>query len=96
MDKKKLLDQASGEERMLLARVLDRAEQAEQRNIPACSDFLSPAQRMAVEDLLREHPPEEDMTRLAQRITAAVRRSQTEHQDDITVAVLRLHRLEQE
>ncbi len=49
-----------------------------------------------VEDLLREHPPEEDMTRLAQRITAAVRRSQTEHQDDITVAVLRLHRLEQE
>lgn len=49
-----------------------------------------------VENLLREHPPEEDMTRLAQRITAAVRRSQTEHQDDITVAVLRLHRLEQE
>ena len=53
MDKKKLLDTASGEDRMLLARVLDRAEQAEQRNIPACTDFLSPAQRTAAEDLLR-------------------------------------------
>ena len=53
MDKKKLLDQVSGEDRMLLARVLDRAEQAEQRNIPACTDFLSPAQRTAAEDLLR-------------------------------------------
>ena len=47
-----------------------------------------------VESLLREHPPEEDMETLARRITAAVRRSQTEHQDDITVAALRLHRLE--
>ena len=53
LDKKKLLDQAAGEDRMLLARVLDRAEQAEQRNIPACTDFLSPAQRAAAEDLLR-------------------------------------------
>ncbi len=48
----------------------------------------------SVESLLREHPPEEDMETLARRITAAVRRSQTEHQDDITVAALRLHRLE--
>jgi len=37
MDKSKLLDQcgALGEDRTLLARVLDRAKQASERNIPA-------------------------------------------------------------
>ena len=34
---------ALGDERMLLAKVLDRAAQAEERNIPAATDFLSPA-----------------------------------------------------
>ena len=45
MDKSKLLDQcgALGEDRTLLARVLDRAKQASERNIPAATDFLSPA-----------------------------------------------------
>lgn len=56
----------------------------------AYTDGIAP-----VEALLREHPPEEDMPQLARRITAAVRRSQTEHPDDITVAALRLHRLEE-
>ena len=47
MDKSKLLDQcgALGEDRTLLARVLDRAKQASERNIPAATDFLSPAQQ---------------------------------------------------
>ena len=44
MDKSKLLDQcgALGEDRTLLARVLDRAKQASERNIPAATDFLKP------------------------------------------------------
>ena len=39
MDKSKLLDQcgALGEDRTLLARVLDRAKQASERNIPAAT-----------------------------------------------------------
>ena len=44
---------ASGEDRLLLAKVLDRAEQAESRNVPAWTDFLSPQQRTMAEDLLR-------------------------------------------
>ena len=48
MEKSKLLDRcgAEGEDRLLLAKVLDRAAQAEERNIPACTDFLSPQQQM--------------------------------------------------
>lgn len=55
MDKGKLLDKVcpAPEERMLLARVLDKLEQARQRNIPVSTDFLSPAQRTMAEDLLR-------------------------------------------
>ena len=55
MEKSKLLDRcgALGEDRLLLAKVLDRAEQAQRRNIPAATDFLSPAQRVQAEDLLR-------------------------------------------
>ncbi len=54
MDKSKLLDQcgALGEDRTLLARVLDRAKQALERNIPAATDFLSPAQQAQAADLL--------------------------------------------
>jgi len=55
MDKSKLLDRigALGDDRMLLAKVLDRAEQAQNRNIPSATDFLSPQQQMMALDLLR-------------------------------------------
>ena len=55
MDKSKLLDRAGavGEDRLLLAKVLDRAEQAGNRNVPASTDFLSPQQQMMTLDLLR-------------------------------------------
>ena len=43
MDKSRLLDRcgALGDDRVLLARVLDRAQQAGERNIPSATDFLS-------------------------------------------------------
>ena len=55
MDKGMLLDRlgAAGEERLLLARILDRAQQAQSRNIPVYTDFLSPQQQMLAKDLLR-------------------------------------------
>lgn len=54
MDRSKLLDQAHGdEERLLLAKILDRQNQSEQKNIPVCTDFLSPHERMLAEDMLR-------------------------------------------
>ena len=55
MDKSHLLDRlgATGDDRLLLAKVLDRAEQAQRRNIPAATDFLSPQQQMQTLDLLR-------------------------------------------
>ena len=55
MDKGALLDRlgAAGEDRLTLAKVLDRAEQAENRNIPTSTDFLSPQQRAQALDLLR-------------------------------------------
>jgi len=55
MDKSGLLDRvgAVGEDRMLLAKILDRAEQTRNRNIPAATDFLSPQQQMMALDLLR-------------------------------------------
>ena len=55
MDKSKLLDRlgAVGEDRLLLAKVLDRAEQAQNRNVPTATDFLSPQQQMLALDLLR-------------------------------------------
>lgn len=55
MDKTKFLDHlgASGDERLLLAKILDRAERAENQNIPAATDFLSPAQQARADDLLR-------------------------------------------
>ena len=54
MDKTKLLDRVakSGEERLTLARVLDRLEQARNRNIPAATDFLSPQEQTSAEILL--------------------------------------------
>ncbi len=54
MDKSKLLDRigAVGDDRLLLAKVLDRVEQARSRNIPTTTDFLSPQQQMLTLDLL--------------------------------------------
>lgn len=57
----------------------------------AYTDGIAPA-----EELLRSHPPEETMEQLAQRIAQAARRGQGEHQDDVTVVALRLHRLAEE
>ncbi len=55
MDKSKLLDKAaSPEDRLTLAHVLDKWEQARSRNIPAATDFLTPVQRTAAEDILRQ------------------------------------------
>ena len=55
MDKGALLDRLglAGEDRLALAKVLDKAEQASGRNIPAVTDFLSPQQRARALDLLR-------------------------------------------
>ena len=54
MTKKELLDRCahSGEERMLLARVLDKLELAENRGVPAHTPFLSPGEQASVTDLL--------------------------------------------
>ena len=54
MDKGALLDRLglAGEDRLALAKVLDKAEQASGRNIPAVTDFLSPQQRAQALDLL--------------------------------------------
>lgn len=56
MDKSRLLDRlgADREDRLLLAKVLDKAEQAENRNIPAYTDFLSPQQQAMASDMLRQ------------------------------------------
>ena len=54
MNKKDLLDRCArdGEERILLARVLDKLELTQQRDIPAHTVFLSPGEQGAVRDLL--------------------------------------------
>ena len=54
MNKTELLNKLSrdSEERLLLARALDRLELASTRNIPACTGFLSPQERASVENLL--------------------------------------------
>ena len=55
MDKVKLLDRAgtAGETRLLLAKVLDKLEQAQSRGVPAYTDFLTPAEQAAAQSLLR-------------------------------------------
>lgn len=54
MNKRNLLDRigAMGEDRLLLAHILDRAQQAQERSIPACTDFLSPQQQVMAQELL--------------------------------------------
>lgn len=55
MEKSKLLDRAgiSGEDRVLLANVLDRAGRALARGVPLHTDFLTPAQLASARVLLR-------------------------------------------
>lgn len=54
MDKKSLLDRAArdAQERVLLAHVLDQCERSRRQNVPARTDFLSPSEARAAEDLL--------------------------------------------
>ena len=54
MDRQTLLDRtaSSGEERVLLARVLDKYEQMERRNIPTATAFLSEAEQAGAQRLL--------------------------------------------
>lgn len=54
MDRKTLLDRAArdGEERVLLAHVLDKYEQCRSRNVPSHTDFLSPAELRGATELL--------------------------------------------
>ena len=54
MNKKELLDRCArdGEERILLARALDKLELAQRRDVPAHTAFLSPGQQASVAGLL--------------------------------------------
>ena len=56
MDKGTLLDRmgVTGDDRLLLAKTLDRAERAQKRNIPAATDFLTPRQQALAADCLRQ------------------------------------------
>ena len=60
MTKKELLDRCArdGDERILLARVLDKLELAQNRGVPACTQFLSAGEQASVTDLLNAwgHP----------------------------------------
>ena len=54
MNKTELLDRCarSGEERTLLARVLDKLELAQNRGVPAHTPFLTPGEQASAADLL--------------------------------------------
>ena len=62
MDKTKLLDKAAaaGEERLLLAKILDRLEQSRSRNIPVSTDFLSPQEQVSAMAVLHLAGARED------------------------------------
>ena len=55
MDKSELIAKTAREpeDRLLLARVLDKQEQCERRNIPSATVFLTPRERAMVQELLR-------------------------------------------
>ena len=61
MTKTEQLDKLArdGEERLLLARALDKLETARRKNIPAATGFLSPSERVSAENLIAAngHPP---------------------------------------
>ena len=54
MERRELLDRAStdAQERLLLGRVWDKYDQCRRRNLPACTEFLSPQEQAAAERLL--------------------------------------------
>ena len=54
MERRELLDRAAADEqeRLLLSRVWDKYDQCRRRNIPVCTDFLSPREQAAAERLL--------------------------------------------
>ncbi|MGI6029270.1 MAG: RNA-binding protein [Candidatus Heteroscillospira sp.] len=55
MTKTEFLDRCArtGEERLLLSRVLDKAERSRSRSVPEHTAFLSPAEQVAVQDTLK-------------------------------------------
>ena len=55
MEKSKLLDRigAEGDERLALARILDKLDQSEKRSAPVCTDFLTPQEQARAAELLR-------------------------------------------
>ena len=57
MNKRELLDRAAAtaEERMTLARVLDKYEQCQRGCFVTHTDFLTPQEQSAAEDLLRRY-----------------------------------------
>ena len=59
MTKTELLNRfaQSGEQRVLLARILDQQDRAERRGVPAHTGFLSPAEQAASADLLSAAAP---------------------------------------
>ena len=59
MNKTELLDKYArdGESRLLLARVLDQQQRADQRGIPTHTAFLSPAEQAMSADLLMAAAP---------------------------------------
>lgn len=59
MNKRELLDKYArdGEQRLLLARVLDQQQRAQQRGIPTHTGFLSPAEQAQSADLLMAAAP---------------------------------------
>lgn len=60
MNKTELLSKLarSGEDKLLLARALDKLELARNRGVPACTPFLSPAEQEKVKDMMNAcgHP----------------------------------------
>lgn len=60
MNKTELLNKTArdGDERILLARAMDKMDLARQRGVPACTGFLSPQERASVEALINAsgHP----------------------------------------
>ncbi len=97
MDKRTLLDHAahSAEERVLLAQVLDKCELCRRRDVPAYTDFLSPAEQKSAEELLRAAREHEGWTALGGYPEAERRRLcflpawQEEPDADEALAVLR-------
>lgn len=59
MNKRELLDRFAqdGDQRLLLARVLDQQQRAEQRGVPTHTGFLSPAEQAQSADLLMAAAP---------------------------------------